>query len=144
MAKLMSNFGIIYKITNKITNKVYIGQTRFSVDKRFKEHCKSDNKTYIKSTISKYGKDAFVIEELASSLSYSYLDELEKYFIGIYNSLAPNGYNLTNGGGRPKIQANGKTINLGTFTTEKEAYDAYLLYKQNLLENRGYCYSKAS
>lgn len=40
----------IYKITNDINDKVYIGKTEFAIEKRFKEHCqdalkaKSDNR----------------------------------------------------------------------------------------------------
>lgn len=30
----------IYQITNDINQKIYIGKTEFSIEKRFKEHCK--------------------------------------------------------------------------------------------------------
>ena len=30
--------GYIYKITNNINNKIYIGKTTYSIEKRFKEH----------------------------------------------------------------------------------------------------------
>jgi predicted GIY-YIG superfamily endonuclease len=40
----------IYKIVNDINNKVYIGKTEFSIEKRFSEHCKDsvkrNEKTY--------------------------------------------------------------------------------------------------
>ena len=29
----------IYQITNDINNKIYVGKTEFSIEKRFKEHC---------------------------------------------------------------------------------------------------------
>ena len=36
----IDKMSFIYKITNDINNKVYIGKTAFSIEKRFKEHCK--------------------------------------------------------------------------------------------------------
>ena len=35
--------GFIYKITNRVNNKMYIGQTRFTVEHRFKQHIKNFN-----------------------------------------------------------------------------------------------------
>lgn len=57
----------IYKITNIINGKVYIGQTSFSIEKRFKEHLQDSNKAHTEKrplydAIRKYGKDKFIIE----------------------------------------------------------------------------------
>lgn len=35
---------LIYKITNDINDKIYIGKTNFSIEKRFKEHCRDAQK----------------------------------------------------------------------------------------------------
>ena len=59
--------GWIYKITNKINNKVYIGQTINSLEKRFKQHlseAKQGKNCRLHSAIRKYGIDAFVIEPI--------------------------------------------------------------------------------
>lgn len=52
---------IIYKITNVINDKVYIGQTVRNLEERMAEHFRHDN-TVIDKALKKYGKDAFKIE----------------------------------------------------------------------------------
>lgn len=93
----------IYKITNKINNKIYIGQSK-NIEQRWKEHIRhskdkySRHKPYIHSAINKYGKDNFkfdVIEEC----KFEELDEKERYYIKLYNSNKRGiGYNITPGG----------------------------------------------
>lgn len=93
---------IVYKITNLITDKVYIGLTTRSISKRWEGHLdkafyqNSDN--YLHNSIRKYGKENFTIEEIDGANSLSELNYLEKHYICKFNSLAPNGYNLLNGG----------------------------------------------
>ena len=90
---------IIYKITNKINNKVYIGQTIRSLKKRWIEHCcKGSCCPFIHRAIAKYGVDNFTIEQIDHSHSREELDNKEVFWIEFYNSIAPNGYNLTSGG----------------------------------------------
>lgn len=107
--------GHIYKITCKETNKVYIGQTYSHIKnhgkyrpagylKRFASHIseaiintKKKQCTYLNNAIRKYGKDNFCCE-LLKTCELSELDENEKENIIKYNSLYPNGYNLTHGG----------------------------------------------
>ena len=92
----------IYKIVNKINNKVYIGQS-INIDKRIKEHfwksqCEKDvsYNSALHNAIRKYGKENFeweVIEEC----KIEEIDEKERYYIQFYNSLTPNGYNILEG-----------------------------------------------
>jgi len=99
-----SLMGIIYKIQNNINNKCYIGQTKRTVDKRWKEHCKSKDAMYIDNAIHKHTPENFtvtIIKETTDDL----LDELEKKYIIEYNSLYPNGYNLESGGRLNKIMS---------------------------------------
>lgn len=81
--------------------------------KRWVDHCKpsSTSCTYLKHSINVHGKDNFKIEELASSWSEDNLNELEKYFIIVNNSLSPNGYNLKAGGEGGKLSQQAR-INL--------------------------------
>lgn len=77
-------YGIIYKITNNITNKVYIGQTRFSVEKRFTAHVKAalrrqTSYTHIQLAIRKYGPNNFSIIQIDEAYSQEELNEKEKY-----------------------------------------------------------------
>lgn len=88
---------IIYKITNLVNDKAYIGQTVRKLWERLKEHRKSKN-TAIGKAFKKYGKESFKIEILANCQSIEELNEKEIYFINKFNTLAPNGYNLAIGG----------------------------------------------
>lgn len=94
--------GYIYKITNKINGKSYIGQTRTSLQERMNKHY-SDARcekgvTGIDAAIKKYGQQNFDVD-IICECSNSELDELETYFIQKYDTYnSPNGYNLTQGG----------------------------------------------
>jgi predicted nucleic acid-binding Zn finger protein len=114
--------GQIYLMTNTLTNKVYVGQTvshrknrgkyrPFGYIGRFKDHisealCNTKKKqcTYLNNSIRKDGKDAFHVKLLHTCLVEE-LDEYEKYYIKEYNSLYPNGYNLTTGGKTCRVKS---------------------------------------
>ena len=95
-------YGIIYKITNKVNGKVYVGQTTGTLHKRWIKHCaKSTSKNrcrYIYSAIQKYGRENFDVVEISNCETKEQLDREESYQIELSNSLAPNGYNLKTGG----------------------------------------------
>jgi group I intron endonuclease len=92
----------IYKITNLINNKVYIGYTDKSVEDRWKRHikiCRMGSKTYLHNAMRKYGVDKFSIEVISSNEDSKYTKNvLEPKYIKEYNSKYPLGYNLTDGG----------------------------------------------
>lgn len=93
--------GYIYKITNKINNKAYIGQTRFTIEIRWAKHLKDSKIEKIKErplyrAFNKYGIENFIIEKL-EECSNEYLNEREIFYISLFNSFK-EGYNLTNGG----------------------------------------------
>ena len=46
----------IYKITNLINNKIYIGQS-IHIERRWSEHCQPSAKSLIAKAIQKYGKE---------------------------------------------------------------------------------------
>ena len=90
--------GYIYKITNDINKKVYIGQTTYELAERWKHHI-ADAKRYpykIYRAMNKYGIEHFQIE-LIEECDNSELDIKEIYWIGKYDSYE-NGYNSTLGG----------------------------------------------
>ena len=74
---------IIYKITNHINNKVYIGQTTEGIDKRWKRHCGYQLKdgTYLHKSMKKYGIENFSIEKIDEAESQEELNELEYFYI---------------------------------------------------------------
>ena len=107
--------GEVYKITNLITNKMYIGQTRshylnngkyrpFGHMGRFKKHLNEASRInvncscrYLNSTINKYGATNFKCE-LINTCNINELDYYEIKYISELDTKYPNGYNLTNGG----------------------------------------------
>ena len=93
--------GYIYKITNTLNNKIYIGQTIKTIEKRFQQHKNNSNKEYFSQIVlykafNKYGIENFICEQV-EQVENEKLDEREKYWINYYDSFF-NGYNSTLGG----------------------------------------------
>lgn len=93
--------GFIYKITNKVNGKSYIGQTIQNVKERFYQHCATKCSQailnmVIHKAITKYGKSNFTIEVIEEVESAN-LNDRERYWIKYYDSYN-NGYNSTEGG----------------------------------------------
>lgn len=96
----------IYKITNSINNKSYIGQSK-SIEQRWKEHKNdslnqnSEEYNYpLYQAFRKYGIDNFKFEIL-EECSQEELNDKEIYYISLYESYPPDkgkGYNQTPGG----------------------------------------------
>lgn len=98
--------GYIYKITNLINGKEYIGKTNLTIEDRFKQHIrdskrKSFEKRPLYDAINKYGIENFIVEKV-EQCKEDLLNEREQYWIDHYNTYH-NGYNATIGG-------DGKTI----------------------------------
>lgn len=91
----------IYKITNDINEKSYIGKTLFSIEERFKQHCKASKKEslerrHLYNAMRKYGVEHFHIEQV-EKCSDNIVNEIEKYWIEYFDTFN-NGYNDTLGG----------------------------------------------
>jgi len=105
------NKPIIYKITNKKTGKVYIGQTIQGLSCRKREHIyrfntrERDHKLYL--SMRKHGIENFDFESLCCVLNESYLDEIEVALIKKYNSFN-RGYNMTIGGDSVSLETREK------------------------------------
>ena len=98
----------IYKFTNKLNEKKYIGKTKGNPEGRKKQHKKiAEEKTgyYFHNAINKYGFDNFDYEIVFQSNSNfisekEFTDTFEPIFIEEYKShFTQHGYNLTFGGG---------------------------------------------
>lgn len=90
--------GIIYKITNNINGKIYIGQTIRELEVRIKEH-KRHKDTIMGKVFDKYGIDNFTIEIIDIADNIEELNDKEIYWISYYDSTNKDkGYNLCNGG----------------------------------------------
>lgn len=93
----------IYKITNILNDKVYIGQSNNPQHRWIAHKSHAHNEEYIGSSalynaMRKYGEDNFTFEIIGWYENYN---EKEKYYIKLYNSMIPYGYNLTEGGEEP-------------------------------------------
>ena len=89
----------IYQIVNDINDKIYIGKTEFSIEQRFKQHCKDafrekNEKRPLYSAMRKYGINHFHIELIEETNNPN---EREIYWIKEKNTYH-NGYNATRGG----------------------------------------------
>ena len=86
----------IYKITNLINGKIYVGQTTRNPIERFKEHKHADS--IIGKAIRKYGAENFEIDILDECETFDELNECEMFWIAELNCKVPDGYNVTDGG----------------------------------------------
>lgn len=94
--------GYIYKITNTVTGKCYIGESKEkNVERRWKEHIRLINQNKgcpaLRDAVKKHGWDKFKFEVIIICFDedrYFY----EKDYIKKFNSKVPNGYNITDGG----------------------------------------------
>ena len=92
----------VYKITNKITGKVYIGITNQGAGARYRHHwyeARIGEPAPIHRSMAKYGEENFTLEIIDFADTYKELKEKEKYWIKQYDSMnREKGYNLTEGG----------------------------------------------
>ena len=120
--------GFIYIIKNTINSKVYIGQTRVSVEQRWKEHLRHAQygDQIINRAMKKYGVDKFYIETL-EICTLDVLNEREIYYIDLYDSTNKSkGYNVSIGGSTPRFKR--KTLSIS------ELVDLYVNKKFTLEE----------
>lgn len=86
----------VYKISNNINGKVYIGITSSSIEQRYKWHvrdCKNGVNKKLYHAMRKYGIDNFKIE-LIESADDAIIDKREEFYIKLYDSFS-NGYNAS-------------------------------------------------
>tara|TARA_B100000902_G_scaffold292427_1_gene278812 strand:+ start:455 stop:1156 length:702 start_codon:yes stop_codon:yes gene_type:complete len=91
-------FGCIYFLTNLITLLSYVGQS-VNFKGRMNAHKNSKKNFYLSRSIQKNGWHNFKVEILVDNVPEEDLDNLEDYYIDVKDTLYPNGYNLTRGGG---------------------------------------------
>lgn len=138
----------IYKITNLINNKVYIGKTNNS-ERRWKDHQRLaflvDNKEYNKilyQAIRKYGLNNFKFEIIEEILDYNISSEREQYWINYYDSYN-KGYNETLGedGGSQKGHCLGE-LNGRAKLTQEDVIFIRKKYSEGISRNECYQFFK--
>jgi group I intron endonuclease len=106
----------IYKIQNKINNKIYIGQS-WNIKSRWNQHKKSnsthEHNEHLYNAFKKYGIENFdffiLIQFKDGPFTQKYLDKFEKYYIIYYDSMNnKKGYNKKEGGSRGKVSEEAK------------------------------------
>lgn len=95
----------IYKITNNINGKIYIGQSN-NIQRRFSEHQNrgAASRIPVDVAIQKYGKENFSFE-IIEECAIEQLNQRETYWINHFNSIE-NGYNCSVGGDQQSIGSN--------------------------------------
>lgn len=102
---------LIYKITNQVNGKIYIGQTVQTLKRRWKSHCwpsRSNGCHALRNAINKYGIDSFLVEKVTDCISLEEMNYREIFFIKVFDSLSPNGYNLRTGGDNSRFSTESK------------------------------------
>ncbi len=94
---------IVYRVTNRVNGKVYIGRTALTASDRWHRHVSAarigKGSPYLGAAIRKHGIDVFVVEPLYEAKTSNELSKMETFFIILHQSyLRENGYNLTLGG----------------------------------------------
>jgi len=136
--KNMQRWGCVYRLTNTVNNKVYIGQTVEFKKRMYNHKCESYSPdTPISQAIQKYGWENFTKEILIDDVPEEDLKNLEDSYIEVEETLVPNGYNVLNGSGKiyfhkphQKWLVYGpKKKHIGLYFTKEKAEQALRLYK---------------
>ncbi len=124
--------GYVYKITNTVNNKAYIGISMHEPTQgRIRHHLSGRGNRVIANAVKKYGKDAFTYEVLEANVFDEFLPDLEVAYIANYNTVAPHGYNLTSGG------ESAKTLSEETRRKMSEAHKSSPLVAEARRKRRG-------
>lgn len=89
----------IYKITNTINNKIYIGATMRNLEERLAEHKRKKN-SLVGKALNELGDKFFTVEVIDTAETKDELMEKERFYVEYFNCLVPNGYNQCAGGGK--------------------------------------------
>jgi group I intron endonuclease len=97
------SYGSIYKVTNTVNSKIYIGQTRQNpASKRWYSHkwdaLHGRTKTAFANALVLHGCENFTFEVICTCSNLEELNKKEQEYILLFSSLAPSGYNLMKGG----------------------------------------------
>ena len=135
----------IYKLTNKESGKVYIGQSKH-LKRRMNEHkrCEKSNdkkgsQSVVRRAIKKYSFDAFDFEIILYCQEGEYMDMMETKLIQFYDCLVPKGYNVRDGGNKIFMSEEGRKrvskANSGRIVSEETRLKLSESGKEHYLNN---------
>jgi group I intron endonuclease len=87
----------IYIITNSLNGKQYVGITN-DIERRWRRHKGANEGQFLHRAIKKHGVEAFVFTHFADAFDADSAKAIERMLIVEHNTMAPHGYNLTQGG----------------------------------------------
>ena len=127
---------VIYKITNRLNGKPYVGQTRQLIEKRFLQHYHAP--TPLGQAMRECGIENFTIEVIEHCETQEQANERERFWIRVLNSKQPYGYNVKKGGGgheyhRRKLVFQESQI---SYNTRNICQNALLAHKYPILETK--------
>lgn len=124
IGKVYNMYGYIYKTTNLINGKIYIGKRKGKFTLKY-----LGSGVFIKQSIKKYGKKQFLVKVLEYAETSAILSKLEKKYISEFRQILPKNklYNISDGGGG----TDGTKWMFNSFTLEKRCIkinnvDSYL------------------
>jgi len=143
-------YGYIYRATNVVNYKVYVGQTTTSrwkegqnpikerwkeeVGEAYRKQARGENLRYVENAITKYGPENFELTQQDIAYSQEDLDQKETKHIRDYDSMNPDkGYNLKEGGMGGRLSEQAKE-NLSKVITDK--YQNDLEYREKQTKER--------
>lgn len=118
----------VYLVTCLASGKMYVGQTRRTVSRRWTQH-KATTKAGSKScralsaAIEKYGVANFTVSVLEVCESLDLLHEAERKWVAELGTMAPGGYNLTTGGEKHRIPSSESRARMGVAAKGRRASD---------------------
>ena len=116
----MEVYGIIYLLIDATNDKEYVGQTTRPFEAKFYQHMHSDQ--YIDRVMRKRGEDLIATAILKECYSKAELDYWEIRLIKSRDTMAPNGYNLTEGGEGGKPCEESRARNSASKSGEKHPF----------------------
>ena len=132
------NMAYIYLVRNIINGKIYIGQTKGSISKRWYRHVYESRfgTMVLGKAIVKHGQENFTIQTICMCPEHR-LNDLEKSFIVLFDSRNPlRGYNIAIGGGGGILTEDfGKRVSRGKLAACTKRPDASLRMKSRTRED---------
>jgi group I intron endonuclease len=131
MTSLSGGYMIVYRITNRVNGKMYIGQTIKPLSHRWTNHvvdAKKGSDFLIHKAIRKHGAEAFDVEVLCVCSSEVEMNDRELHYTDSFNTVMPQGYNMKPGGNCSGMR--GKKHSLETkqeMSASRKGHPNYLL-----------------